>query len=319
MSIQNIKVLFVAQPCKEIQRSRSQSTSIFQDYQLNGIIQGPRYDDRGDIIKRSIVGTVDQFQREGKVQQDSRATDEDLSMIKSFVITQVNKKQNKKKRAEPVQMNKISKEEILLHIDKVQSNIKLSQTSLRTKEETLPIIERNLLTKQRRILESCEGQQQKWNHLEQELGYRCDRSHNNTLLRRSQGFREKKQLLDSLNLIQKEPNDKEWYAKLRNYQQSIEPNVEIIKSGNQAKLYSDKFKNMINRRLNNKFYDSDYLVVNGNSKLRMESKEATDLMILPQDIMQQQQQQDQNQDLNYTNYNQRDASRRSSYRIFQLQ
>ncbi|CAK63066.1 unnamed protein product (macronuclear) [Paramecium tetraurelia] len=240
-------------------------------------------------------------------------------MIKSFVITSVNKKQNKKKRAEPVQMNKISKEEILLHIDKVQNNIKLSQTSLRTKEETLPIIERNLLTKQRRILESCEGQQHRWNHLEQELGYRCDRSHNNTLLRRSQGYREKKQLLDSLNVIQKEPNDKEWYAKLRNYQQPIEPNVEIIKSGNHAKLYSDKFKNMINQRLNNKYYDSDFLVVNGNSKLKVESKEATDLMILPQDITQQQQPQEQNQDLNYSNYNQRDVSRRSSYRIFQLQ
>lgn len=46
-------------------------------------------------------------------------------------------------------------------------------------------------------------------------------------------------------------------------------------------MYSDKFKNMINQRLNNKYYDADYLVVNGNSKLKMESKEATDLMFLP--------------------------------------
>lgn len=45
-------------------------------------------------------------------------------------------------------------------------------------------------------------------------------------------------------------------------------------------MYSDKFKNMINQKLNNnKYYDADYLVVNGNSKLKMESKIAADLMI----------------------------------------
>lgn len=38
---------------------------------------------------------------------------------------------------------------------------------------------------------------------------------------------------------------------------------------------------MINQRLSKKYYDSDYIIVNGNSKLTLESKEARDLMILP--------------------------------------
>ncbi|CAD8206520.1 unnamed protein product [Paramecium octaurelia] len=314
MSIQNIKVLFVAQPCKDMQRSKSQNTSIFQDSQINGIIQGPRYDKRGEIIKRSIVGTVDQFQREGKVQQDSRVTDDDSSMLRSFVITSFTKKKNLKKKREPVQLSKISKEDIQLHIDKIQKSIKLSEISLRSKEESLPIIERNLLTRQRRILESCEEQKEKWTQLEQELANRCERSYSNTLLNKSQGYREKRQLLDTLNAVQREPNVKEWYGNLRKYEQTNDPTIEIIKSGNNVKICSDKFKNMINQRLSKQYYDSDYIIVNGNSKLTLESKEARDLMILPQDLVQQ-----PTKDFNYSNYNKRDISRRSSYRIVQLQ
>ncbi|CAD8119252.1 unnamed protein product [Paramecium sonneborni] len=314
MSIQNNKVLFVAQPCKEMSRSRSQNTSIFQDQHINGIIQGPRYDQRGDIIKRSIVGTIDQFQREGKVFQDSKVIDDDSSMLRSFVITQFTKKQNIKKKRDPVQFNKISREDIRLHIDKVEKNIKLSEISLRSKEDTLPIIERNLVTRQRRILESCQEQKDKWKELQKQLADRCERSHDNTLISKSQGYREKKQLLDTINTLQKEPNVKEWYEKLRNYHLSNQPTIEIIKNGTNVKICSDKFKNMINQRLNQKYYDADYLVVNGNSKLKIESNEARDLMILPQDLLQQ-----PIQDVNYVNYNKRDISRRSSYRILQLQ
>ncbi|CAD8120470.1 unnamed protein product [Paramecium sonneborni] len=283
---------------------------------MNAIIQGPRYDEKGDIIKRSIVGTVDQLKREGKVSLDNRITDEDSSMLRSFVINhQCNKKQivNNNKR-ELTQLNKISKEDIRLHIDQVQNNIKLSEISLRSKEDSLPIIERNLITRQRRNLESSQKQQDQCNQLQLQLANRCQRFHNNTLISQSQGYREKKQLLDTLNTLEKESNVKEWYQKLRNHHLTNQPTIEIIKNPTNVTIVSDKFKNMINQRLNQKYYNADYLIANGNSKLKLESKEARDLMILPQELSQLQQ-----QDFNYSNYNKKDISHRSSYRIVQLQ
>lgn len=47
------------------------------------------------------------------------------------------------------------------------------------------------------------------------------------------------------------------------YERQTQHTVEIIKTGEKIKICSDKFKKMLNSRLSQRFYDPDFVVING--------------------------------------------------------
>ncbi|CAD8178640.1 unnamed protein product [Paramecium pentaurelia] len=201
---------------------------------------GPRFEDdkKEKIVKWSIVGKPEQFLsvrnrnrqkvviKQKKGDGDDSFSDDVPSSVKPIMLQQSQsqisgmgqqRKTPKKPRGE---FKMLPRQEALIKMVEAKKRI---ETNLKDKlkyEQNLPLHFQNAVTRDKRILDKFDLQKEKWEFFNNQIASNCERNPFNTIMIRSDNYREKNQkisIIESLKNEDEKYNNRLWYMRLRWY------------------------------------------------------------------------------------------------------
>ncbi|KAM3135593.1 hypothetical protein pb186bvf_012264 [Paramecium bursaria] len=313
---------FISRQLNQLLHSQSNQVNIFKGHpaDFNDVDNpGPKFDNNGNIIRRTIVGNPDLFNKQQNTlkidlsqQLKHHIYDTDSTPFRMTVSRKISKLRStsnlSKQHLQPAQNTKItvSREAIYSFLEESQKRIDSNRKIEKTQEDQLPFFEKIQMTKERRCLENYDEQNRKWDDINNGLAYRCSRSPEKTLLDRSQDYRLKVELLEQLP--QKTNEDKIWYQILRNESPPTKQIEHVRTKPQQCRILSKKFLSQISNQIKEKygFYDK----IEGINKFQKELHLAKDIAMRPLSPASQQQ-----EDISVQSYNKSEMSKKGLYRL----
>ncbi|CAD8100057.1 unnamed protein product [Paramecium sonneborni] len=202
---------------------------------------GPRYEDdkKEKIVKWSIVGKPDQFLsvrnrnrqkvviKQKKGDFDDSFSDDNPSSNKPIMLQQSQsqisgmgsqRKTQKKPRGE---FKMLPRQDALIKMVDAKKRIEANLKEKLKCEQTLPLHLQNAVTREKRVLDKFDIQQEKWEFFNNKIASSCERNPLNTIMIRSDDYRDKSQkisIIESQKSEDEKYNNRLWYMRLRWYE-----------------------------------------------------------------------------------------------------
>ncbi|CAD8095018.1 unnamed protein product [Paramecium sonneborni] len=221
---------------------------------------GPIYEDdkKEKIVKWSIVGKPEQFLsvrnrnrqkvviKQKKGDCDDSFSDDLPSSSKPIMLQQSQsqisgmgqqKKTPKKPRGE---FKMLPRQDALIKMVDAKKRIENNLKDKIKFEQNLPLHLQNAVTREKRILDKFDMQQEKWEFFNNQIASNCERNPLNTIMIRSEDYRGKNQkinIIESLKNEDEKYNNRLWYMRLRWYDNKDDrPPFSLITSNKQKSL-----------------------------------------------------------------------------------
>ncbi|KAM3130302.1 hypothetical protein pb186bvf_017598 [Paramecium bursaria] len=237
--------------------------------------QGPRFDNEGQLVKWTIVGKVSEFvktQKQKRVQikknDDEPSFDEQekkpiVNAQPSMAISErnANKDARKTPKKNKGEFKKVQGSDQINKMVEIKQRIEKNKKSEHKSLELLPLHQRNILTREKKVIEMFDDQKIQWDFYNNQVAANAERQPNETIFTRSNQFRDKQWKLSAIEAVKSDEekyNDRQWYMRLRYYDFKDEraPFTLITKIKPQTTPYKSRLQNRYikdpeNERTNN--------------------------------------------------------------------
>ncbi|CAD8178087.1 unnamed protein product [Paramecium octaurelia] len=230
---------------------------------------GPRFENekQDKLIKYSVVG-YQQFlkihqeklkleeKKKKKTQQTNQGTTdetiiEEQQPLKTSQFSEKMIQQRKTPKKNRGDQKFLNKRDLVQIMRETENRIKEAQKEMEEQERKLPQNTRNAITREERAIKKHENVKAQWENVNIQVASNCFRQPEETIMSRSDQFREKNQMVSALELCKgddEKNNSRYWYLRLRWYDhKDSRPPFTLLTQKNQQQS-ERKFENRLTNR-----------------------------------------------------------------------